>query len=364
MANKKKPASTAKSRTAKTANKPLQQNAVNAAKPVSKPTAQKKRQVSKAAPKKQAVQGTAVNRSVKAQQEAPQAAPMTKGQKKAFNRAVKSRTKTGKKRGSRGGNYSLYYAFAAVVAVIVLVILANTVLFDCAAIVVEGNTAYTSEDISAASGISIGDNLLKADLEGAEQSIIAAFPYIDMAEVKRTSPTKVKITVTEAEKWYCVRHGSNVYVVSRRGKLVEQGNDPSLPVVIGFEALEPKVGTMLTSKIETKTAMPSQVLSAAETVGLTGITSLNMNDRFEMEMVVDNRITLKLGDSTQMENKMYVAKELVENEIGPTESVTIDLTNPEKVPVRDNNIIENQGIVPVAPSTQTAESSAEASDEA
>ena len=165
--------------------------------------------------------------------------PMTAAAKKQTSAAMKKRGGKGSKRGSRGGNYSLYYILAAIVLVIVFIILANTVLFDCTAVVVEGNTTYSAEDITRISGIALGDNLLKADLEAAEQSIVTTFPYIDMAEVKRTSPTKVKIVVTEAEKWFCMRYGSRSYIVSRRGKIVEQGVDAALPVVIGYEAASP-----------------------------------------------------------------------------------------------------------------------------
>ena len=364
MAIKKKPApkkkvaqkpKAAQSRPVRQAS-PQARNTLNtgAAKPAPKKTkpAKKTKPVKRMRKPEAAAQQSAVPKSK------PEARLVTKGQKKAYDRAVRNKSAKGKKRGSRGGNYSLYYIFAAVVLVIVFIVLANTVLFDCSSIEVEGNTAYTAERISEMSGISIGDNLLRADLEKAEQNIIAAFPYIDMAEISRTSPTKIKITVTEAEKWFCMRYGSNTYVVSRRGKIVEQGVDDSLPVVIGYEALEPAVGVQLVSKIEAKTELPSVVLGAAETAGVTGITSLNITDRFEMEMMIDARITLKLGNSTQLENKMYVAKELVENVIGATESVTVDLTNPEKVPVRDNNIVDNLGAVPVKPE-ETAESTSE-----
>lgn len=351
---------------------PLTNTAARPAQPAAKKPAAKK-------PKISAAKKPAQKKDAKPQQSAPkpvqQNAPksvqqskpkstVSKKQKKEFDRAVRSRTTIGKKRGSRGGNYSLYYLFAAFILVIVLVILANTVLFDCSAIEVEGSVTYAAENVSTASGIKLGDNLLRADLDEAEQKIVAAFPYIDMAEISRISPTKIKIVVTEAEKWYCVRYGSNVYTISRRGKILEQENYPALPVIIGFDANSPEVGTTLASKIEAKTDMPAQVLLAAETAGLTGITSLNMNDRFELELLVDGRITLKLGDSTQLENKMHVAAELVNNVIGSTESVTVDLTNPEKVPVRDNNIIDNQDVIPVAPVRPTEEATAESTAEA
>ncbi|MBE6901663.1 MAG: FtsQ-type POTRA domain-containing protein [Ruminococcaceae bacterium] len=327
-----------------------------AAKPAAKkPVARRTKQKQPSAPKQEAQQSRTP---------LLQRSPMTSAAKKQTTAAMKKRGKKKAKRGSRGGNYSLYYIFAAVVLIIVFIILANTVLFDCTAIEVEGNTTYDSEKIAEISGISLGDNLMKADLEAAEQSIVTTFPYIDMAEVKRVSPTKIKITITEAEKWYCMRYGSRSYIISRRGKIVEQGVDASLPVVIGYEPSSPEVGGMLTSGVEGKTNIPSTILKAAEEAGVSNITTLNITDRFEIEMVVDGRITMRLGNTTELESKMNIAKEFAENIVGETESVTIDIRNPEKVPKRDSNVIDNPVVVPVAPESSTAESTAEATAEA
>lgn len=286
-------------------------------------------------------------------------------QRKAYNKVVKNRTAANKKRGSRGGNYVLYYAFAAIVVIVVFIILANTVLFNCSAIEVQGIQKYTAEEITEASRIKVGDSLLSIDASAAERRITDAFSFVDACEVKKSYPTKVIIVVKEAERWYAVEHGGKTYTISRLGKIIEEAPAGSLPVVIGFEAAEPQVGGSLSSEVDGKNELPSELLSAAEAAGLTDITSIDITDRFEITVLVQNRITLELGIATELENKMYIAKELIDNEITATESVTVNLTNTEKVYVRDNNMIDNPvQVAPVLPESDTAEASGEATAEA
>lgn len=289
--------------------------------------------------------------------------PVSGEQRKAYNKAVKNRAANKKKRGNRGGNYILYYIFAAIVVVVVFIILANTVLFNCSSIVVEGTERYTTEEIIERSGLKLGDSLLSLDEVSAEQRIVEAFAYVDKVDVAKSFPTKIVITVTEAERWFAAKHGSRYYIVSRMGKIIDEGEAGSLPVVMGFAAEQPAIGAQLTSAVEGKNDLPSQILAAAESAGLEGITVIDVTDRFELRVTVDDRITLELGLATELENKLQIAKELIATEITATESVTVNLTNTEKVYVRDNNIIDNpEAALPVIPEQETAEAPSETAE--
>ncbi len=329
-----------------------QGNAGKGAKKVGKKSA-KKTASAKTAPAKTASATTASVRSA-------QTAPLPPEKQRVVNRAVnkavnKSRTTGKKKRGSRGGNYSLYYIFAGIVAVIVFAVLAKTVLFNCGSVVVYENQRYTSEQIIEKSGIVLGKSLLDIDTDKARQNIIGSLAYIDDAEVKKSYPTRIEITVKEAERWYTVKQGNRPYIVSRMGKIVDEAVDSSLPVVIGYEALEPAVGAILASEEQGKTDIPAMILAAAEEAQLVGISTIDITDRFEITVVVEDRVTLLLGISTQLENKLHIARELIENEIAATEHVTVNLSNPEKVYVRDNNIIDNKDELPTLPPKETSE---------
>lgn len=353
------------------AKKPVQANAQQTAE--RRQNATKKQSASAAGAKKGAVKKPLVKKPAAAnkkpasgmkKQSAPKAAEpaaISGGQKKAYSSAVKNRSVKSKKRGSRGGNYILYYLLAGIIAVIVFVVLANTVLFNCGTIEVSGNLRYTTEDITELSGIKLGESLLSIDTDKAEQAIVSSLSYIDAAKVEKSFPTKIKITVTEAERWYGVQDGTKTYVISRMGKIIEENRASDLPVIIGYEAAEPMVGKALASSVEGKTELPEMILTAAETAELSDINTIDITDRFEIKVLVDGRITLELGNSNELESKLQIAKALIEEEISLTEYVTVNITNTEKVYVRDNNIIDNTDPTPVMP-PETADGTSVTSD--
>lgn len=241
-----------------------------------------------------------------------------------------------KRKKYRGGNYSLYYVLGAIVLIIAFVILANTVLFKCRTINVSGNDNYDADEIILASGINVGDNLVKLKPSKAAESIVSSLAYIDEAVVKKSYPTKINITVTEAEKQYCVVAGGTTAAISRRGKIIEHCEAGNLPVVKGYEPETLEVGAWLSSKTNGKSDIPADVFAAAEKAGLKNITVVDVSDKFNIEVSVEDRVILKLGTSDDVVSKLLVAAEIIENQIGETEYVTLNLTNPEKVPAQTN----------------------------
>lgn len=274
---------------------------------------------------------------------------------KAYNSAVRSRSVRGRRRGSRGGNYILYYLLAGIIALVVLVILARTLLFNCNSIEVEGNSRYTAEEVIERSALTMGESLLSIDTERA-QTLISTLDYIDTAKVEKIFPTKIKITVTEAEKWYCVRQDGRTVTVSHGGKIIEQTAQPGLPVIIGYEAENLDSGKLLTSAVEGKQSIPADILTAAQTAGVKNITEIDITDRFSITILCDGRITLEIGNMTDLENKLSVAAQLINEKLSETESVTVNLTNYEAVYVRDKNIGDTVPVQPDGPEDGTGES--------
>lgn len=262
-----------------------------------------------------------------------------KAQLNAANpRREKTVPKSAKRTKYRGGNYTLYYVLGAIVVIVAFIILANTVLFKCAAINVSGNEKYSADEIISVSGIGTGDNLVRLDVSRARENIINSLAYIDDAKVKKSFPTKINITVTEAEKQYCVVSDGKTAAISRRGKIVELCEAGGLPVVKGYEPETLEVGTWLSSKTEGKSDIPADIFAAADKAGLKKITVIDMTDKFNIDVTVEDRVILKLGTSENVAGKLLVAVEIIENQLGKDEYVTLQLTNPEKVPVQNNSL--------------------------
>lgn len=278
----------------------------------------------------------------------PSRRPVDKCTDKAMTEAMRKKQPAGKKRAYRGGNYILYYLLGAVVVIIVLIVLSNTVLFRCGEISVSGNVRYKSEEIIEKSGLKTGDNLLHIDEKAAEDGILNSLVFIDSVDVQKAFPTKISIEVKEAERWFCVQQDGITAAVSGAGRVIEQGSFEKLAVVKGYdpESLEP--GVWLKSKDEGKSSLPMEIFATAEKVGLKNITEIDITDRFSLKIVVDGRITLNLGASSEMESKLRVAQKLIETEIKKDENVTVSLSNPEKVAVKTN---------PAPPSSSSSSSS-------
>lgn len=236
-----------------------------------------------------------------------------------------------------GGNYTLYYMLTGAVIITVLAILANTVLFKCKQIVVSGNARYSAEEIAAASGIALGQNLLHINTHTAEENVAAGLAYIDSAKVKKSFPTGINITVEEAEKWYCIREGGTTAAVSHAGKIVEHTSANGFTVFTGCEPKSVEVGAWFSSETESKSDIPPTIMRAVEAAGIEGVDEVDITDRFSMKMYVDGgRVILELGTASEMESKLVVAKTLIATEISPSESVTILVTDPIQPTVRRN----------------------------
>lgn len=280
-------------------------------------------------------------------------------------RAARPQSTVRKRHKYHGGNYILYYMLAGVVVITILVILANTVLFRCKDIVVTGNARYSAEQIAECSGIVVGKNLLHIKTHQAEENIVAALAYIDSAEVSKSFPNGINITVTEAEKRFCVKQGNITAAVSYAGKIVEQCAPNGLTVVTGYDPVSVEVGSRLRSKTEGKTDIPAVILDAVGKAALQKVDEVDLTDRFSIKMYIDSgRVTLELGTASDMESKLKVANELISNHLSSTERVTILLTNPTMATVDRNDVPEpgTSSDVPTDPDNSDAPSDPDNSD--
>ena len=306
--------------------------------------------------KKQPVnQSASRNANPPAASRRPQDSRSSREAERAAKRAMEQKTTVpGKRR--RGGDYRYYWMLFGILALIVFVILANTVLFNCAEIETEGSVRYSSEEIISASGLKIGDNLLKVNKTKSAQAVVASLNYIDTAEVTKIFPTKLKISVVEAEKWFIVSEGGVDAAISRAGRIIDRTNEKGLVRVIGYEPETLEAGGWLKSTVSGKTDIPGEILTAADKVGFARLTEIDITDRFSITAKCGDNITLKFGNISDITSKLSAAKQIIDTEVAAGAEVIIMLENPDKVALK--HVVNDP--VPITP---TAESTAEASAE-
>ena len=84
-----------------------------------------------------------------------------------------------------------------VLTVLVALTVGATVFFRVEQVVVSGNSRYTQEDVVAATGIQLGDNLYRMNKFQINQEVRQALPYVNELNIVRKLPNTILITVTE-----------------------------------------------------------------------------------------------------------------------------------------------------------------------
>ena len=93
----------------------------------------------------------------------------------------------------RRGSFGFLYKMLSVLVICVAIIAALTLFFRVDAIQVSGQQRYTDEQVQAASGIQIGDNLFLLNKYDAAGRIVEELPYIEDTRINRNLPSTLVI---------------------------------------------------------------------------------------------------------------------------------------------------------------------------
>lgn len=203
----------------------------------------------------------------------------------------KNRTKRWRRRGRFGGLYKLL-SFLVIFAALLV---GCVVFFRVNEIRVEGNSRYTVEEIIAASGVEIGDNLFLVNRPQTANAIMKRLPYVESATPVHVLPDTVELRVTESRAVAAVEAEGNWWLINAGGKLLEQGDSSiaaGYPKVLGFSPTEPSVGVRMAAPIEEQNHLEGLrgLLTALSDRGMMG------NVRQFIDLGSNNVIRFDYGD--------------------------------------------------------------------
>ena len=242
---------------------------------------------------------------------------------------------------------------ATVAAVVVAVVLGMSIFFKVEKVEVSGCNTYTAWEVSEASGIEMGSNLMTLSRAQVSGSIISKLPYVDTVRVGIFLPNTVNIEITELDVVYAIEDGDgNWWLMNDEGKIVEQTNGitaKEYTQVLGVRLEAPEVGQQAVAREANMTTIPVMDPDATETegeettepttlpentptiaVGVTGaerlrtaltllqqfsgdsisgqIDSVDVSSLSAIELWYDERFQINLGDTGQLEYKIGALK--------------------------------------------------------
>lgn len=271
---------------------------------------------------------------------------------------------------------------ATVTAIVLAVVMGMSIFFKVETVKVSGCSKYSAWEVSEASGIEIGSNLMSLSRAQVSGSIISKLPYVDTVRVGINLPDTVNIEITELDAVYSIEDADgNWWLMNDEGKIVEQTNGVTAKdytQALGVRIEVPEVGQQAVAKeaetatipvmdpeAETEagegegaettepTTLPAQTPTIA--VGITGaerlrtmlsvlqqlstnsisgqIDSVDVTSLTAIELWYNERFQINLGDTGQLEYKIGALKATID-QMESYESGHLDLsfTNwPDKV---------------------------------
>lgn len=259
------------------------------------------------------------------------------------------------------GRFGILFKFLCVLTLVVAVTMGATVFFRVETVAVSGNSRYTEEEVVAATGIQVDDNLFHMNKYQISQQVLQALPYVKELTIRRSLPSTIVITVTE---WDAVAQlaappagtvvsgteGENppevadeAWLISVGGKLLEPAPANSgKPVVSGLTPLMPKAGTKVAVPQEEQSKLDGllSLLANLEELGMMeGVSDIELTDT-QVRLRYLDRFQVKLPLNGDFSYQLRVLEKGVEETTrrhGEQSTGTMDLTQ------RDYELVYSPG---------------------
>lgn len=218
----------------------------------------------------------------------------------------------------RRGSFGFLYKLLSTLAICVVIIVALTLFFRVGNVVVTGQQRYTAEEIAAATGVEIGDNLYLMDKNSMVAGILEQLPYIENIRISRKLPDTLLVEVQECGRPMAVVQDGSAWLISPRGKIVEQVKPlaaKNYGVIDGCELLAPSVGTRIALATEFASQQSSllSLLAALEAAGeLENVDAIHMEDLSMLTMDYIGRFTVQMPYEADYARKLRALRQIID----------------------------------------------------
>ena len=228
-----------------------------------------------------------------------------------------------------------YYLLVLVLAAGIVATLSFTVFFNIKYFEISTNSKYDLVEIVKSSKVSKGDNLLRLDTEEVRKNILDSMLYIDDVSVKKSLPFTLKIDLVPSEELAYIYSNDKYILISRNWRILgtfEAPEKENLMVIKGFDPESDEEKTKMSEKIlkpeKTDESLTDEQLEKNEENKLRAdimrnlfdivskrkmknIDAVDLSDPYDISINYDNRIVIMINDSGDMEYKMNLAYQIL-----------------------------------------------------
>ncbi|MBR0342105.1 MAG: FtsQ-type POTRA domain-containing protein [Oscillospiraceae bacterium] len=250
---------------------------------------------------------------------------------------AKQKSKPKKENNKKKGRIALQFILRRIAAVLVFllviaaIVATFTLFFHLKTIDVKGTLEiYSKQDIMDAAELKYNQSMFTFSARSIEKRIEGKLPYVSKVSVKRTLPSKVTITVLEADNALVVPNNLYGYLVLSRDLHIirrTEGYTGKALEIYGISPKETAPGKELMDEDELHIEHLEMLLDLMEKYHvLSGATAVNVSDKLNLEVIYGERIYAVLGTSSYLERKVRMLEEMVTNQLEPDEYGRLDLS--------------------------------------
>lgn len=244
------------------------------------------------------------------------------------------RRRSGVKRRRRRRLSKLAYTLILITVFLCTAVIFAAVFFKVEIIKVTGQSIYSSQQITDASGISKGTNLLRINKAEVSKKIITALPYIKSVKIKLCPATAVDIEVEKDSPAYIFKTTSGYIladstfkILGTKGRTYVCGN---MPIITGAKLEQSNPGYPVKFKDKSMLAEIGNIITALKSAQIDKITSIDITNNYELAATYDGRIKIILGTSLGAEKKLKDASVIIKSKLASTDKGTLDVSAEEK----------------------------------
>lgn len=219
----------------------------------------------------------------------------------------------------------------AVLLSLVCGVLALAAFFRVEQLEIMGLTRYDTQDVLNTFGIKQGDNLFFCDSLRGQKRLLAQYPYFESVSVERDLPSRMVVTVKEAQPIAAVNSTQGGWFVLDKDCRVLERTDQEgakdAAEVLGLRTPGAEPGQTLPAEDPDVLEALKTLANGLDKVGLGGKATLyNLQDLDSIWFLYEERFAVCVGDTKNLDHKLAILQALVTgDQFSPSDKGSINL---------------------------------------